>query len=293
MIISLHIGLSYKCNMACAHCFVSKDKDKLKISDILGLVNSLKDKGLFVIYYTFGEPMVHEMLEPLLFELNRMNMVHIVMSNGYAIDEKTAEMLKTANVSRVFVSLDHYLPEKHDQNRGVSGAFSHALRAIEVLREKKINTGIATTVTKENESVLEEICNLAEREGVNVISFLRERKNGLIEEDGYDDYYDFVKRNIVSKDENLTIQLHDPSLKPLIETLYKNGEIDDIQYERWYTMNSCHYYSTLAVAPNGDIMHCHLSQKVIGNILRDNVLEVIDKEVSVYECPVCCAKFSG
>ena len=292
MFFSLHLGLSYKCNMSCEHCFVSKEKDNLKLEDVIKTVRRLRERGLFVIYYTFGEPTLSKLLEPVLFEISKMNMVQIVMSNGYAVSEDVAAMFKRADVARVFISIDSPYSEFHDQNRGVPGAFSHALTAIQTLNTFGVPVGIATTVTKRNQMQLNGICSLAKSEGVKLISFLRERTGGKIEGEGFTEYYNFAHKILASHDDEIIFQFHDPTLMGMISDLHKSGKIDDVQYERWYAMNSCHYNSTISIAPNGDVMRCHLSQRVIGNILRNDILEIMHSEVTNNECPICCSQFS-
>ena len=52
MILTLHLGLSYACNMRCKHCFVNKKRDALDTDTCKNIIDMLYDKGLMVLIYT-------------------------------------------------------------------------------------------------------------------------------------------------------------------------------------------------------------------------------------------------
>ena len=278
MILTLHLGVSYRCNMRCEHCFVHKNTDCLDIDTILRTIRELSEKGLFVVYYTFGEPTLSPMWLPIVRQVRELGMVQVLMSNGYMIDDTMAEAIKYAGVSRVMISIDHVLPEEHDKNRGVSGAYRKALCAIESLKKQGVPVGIATTITPYNADVISHIYHLADSCGVSSVSFLRERKQGLIEEEGFESYYKFFDSYILQRQPLVSVQFHDPMLLNRVEALFQAGSIDRDMYEKWTEMNRCHCQSTLAIAPNGDVMRCNLSQHVLGNICAPNFdMRILEK----------------
>ena len=63
MINVLHIGLTYACNMNCKHCFVKKNKDSLTTIKIKELIDFLDTKGLMMVVYTYGEPLLAKNFE--------------------------------------------------------------------------------------------------------------------------------------------------------------------------------------------------------------------------------------
>lgn len=266
MILTLHLGVSYRCNMKCGHCFVHKCTDRMDMESMLRTVRYLSEKGLFVILYTFGEPTLSPLWLPLVREIRELGIVQILMSNGYLIDDAMAEAIREAGVSRVMISIDHFLPDEHDRNRGVPGAHRRALSAIESLKNNGVPVGMATTVTSQNANAITQIYHLAESCGVSSLSVLRERKEGCIEEAGFEPYYDFFHWYILEKQPTVSLQFHDPTLLSRIETAFNAEQIDRSSYEKWTEMNRCHCKYTLAIAPNGDIMRCNLSQHIIGNI---------------------------
>lgn len=293
MILTLHLGVSYQCNMRCEHCFVHKNIDRLDIKTMLQIIQKLSEKGLFVVYYTFGEPTLAPLWLPLVRQVSKLGLVQILMSNGYTIDDAMAEAIQEAGVSRVMISIDHNLPEEHDKIRGVRGAHCKALAAIETLKKHCIPVGIATTITSRNVDVISEIYHLAESCGVGSVSFLRERKHGRIETEGFDAYYAFFNRYILQEDPSISVQFHDPTLLGRIDAAFHEGQIDRVAFEKWSEMNRCHARFTLAIAPNGDVMRCNLSQRILGNVCDPHFNLSIFEEGEKHEYFVCRPIISG
>ena len=293
MILTLHIGVSYRCNMRCEHCFVHKNSDRLDTDTILRTIRQLSEKGLFVVYYTFGEPTLSPLWLPIVRQVHQLGLVQVLMSNGYMIDDAMAQAIKDAGVSRVMISIDHILPEEHDKNRGIAGAHRKALSAIENLQRYGVPVGIATTITPGNADVIRQIYGLAESCGVSSVSFLRERKQGVLEENGFEPYYDFFDSYIRQKKPSVSVQFHDPMLLSRVETAFHAGCFDRSLYEKWTEMNQCHCQSTLAIAPNGDVMRCNLSQSVIGNICEADIDVHILEEGDKHERFICRTVVSG
>lgn len=293
MILTLHLGVSYRCNMRCEHCFVHKNTDRLDVETMLQTIRDLSEKGLFVVYYTFGEPTLSPLWLPLVHQVHKLGLVQILMSNGYVIDDAMAEAIREAGISRVMISIDHILPEEHDKNRGVFGAYRRALAAIETLKEHYVPVGIATTITPRNVDVIPYIYRLAESRGVGSVSFLRERKQGHIEEEDFELYYAFFDRYILQKRPSVSVQFHDPALLTRIDAAFHAGQINRDTYEKWSEMNRCHCQSTLAIAPNGDVMRCNLSQHIVGNICDPHFDPSIFEEGGKHEHFICRTIISG
>lgn len=292
MILTLHLGVSYKCNMKCKHCFVEKKVDAISLDNIMNIIKTLSEKGLFMVYYTFGEPTLSEMWLSVAEKVKEMGLVQILMSNGYLIDDQMADRIKKAGISRVMISIDHSVPAHHDKNRGVIGAHRKAINAINTLKKHNIPVGIATTITSHNADVISDIYNLAIALNVGSISFLRERNHGHIVEQGFESYYAFFDDYIKQERHAVSVQFHDPMLLRRIESAYTKGIISPDSYDKWQEMNCCHCQSTLAIAPNGDFMRCNLSEHILGNICDPNFNPVILEEGGKNEHFICCTVFS-
>lgn len=106
-------------------------------------------------------------------------------------------------------------------NRGKQGSFGLAVQAIQLLKEQKVNVGIASTITKQNYLELAAIEKLAQENQIQYISFLACREQNRIACPLEKEYIDFVLNSII---ENKQYAFHDLRLIPYIKSWYKITE---------------------------------------------------------------------
>lgn len=286
----LHLGLSYNCNMRCSHCFVNKKMDKLSNNQIKNTIDYMIEQGLYMVVFTFGEPLLAKNFCDISNYLYDKGIFQVVMSNGSYINEKLITILKR-NVSRVFISIDSAVPQKHDNNRNYKNAFANAFDTINKLQKNKINVGLAVTINNSNLEELNDIVELAKKHNIKNISFLRQRDNDKIFKLNsykfYSKFYcDYLEGKIA---EDMNIMFHDPTLRIFTKKLYDENKITKDKYNKYMEMNSCNIKNTLSLAPNGDILLCNLTNKKIGNICDDSIDEIMKKRGDSDECFICCS----
>lgn len=275
----LHLGLSYNCNMHCSHCFVNKKKDLLNLEKYCNIIDDLNNRGLFMVFYTFGEPLMSKYFFELCDYVKQKNIVQVLMSNGSLITEDIVKNLKNVGINTVCISLDSANKLKHDNNRRFKNSFDLAINSIKLLVDNKINVGIATTINDSNIQEINSIIKLGQTLKVNFISFLRERKDGkLFDFINNKIYLNNIKSIITDSQLELNIQFHDPLTLKLINELYNNNQIDDVLYEKYYEMNLCHSDTTLSIEPDGTVTNCNLCKCYLGNILHESISEIIERE---------------
>lgn len=287
MINTLHLGLSYACNMDCSHCFVDKKRDQLSVEKIKQILTFLYNEGLFYVFYTYGEPLLSDKFEEIAMFCKKMGLVQILMTNGSLIDKNKAIFIKKCGITRVYVSLDSSDRSEHDTNRNHVGAYEKAINSIRCLKEESLSVGIATTINESNKNRCFELWSLANNLGVNVVSFLRERQRGRIVEFGKEnEYYSFVEWYLKSADkQKINLLTHDITLLPLVKKISKENN-NTFLLEKYTVMNCCHAMNTVSVAPNGDVSFCNLNENILGNVNRDSFERII-REENINECTVC------
>lgn len=274
MITTAHIGLSYKCNMKCKHCFVSKElKDDVLYSHYKEVIQKLYDQGLYMVFYTYGEPLFTERFFEVAEYVASKDLCQVLMTNGFLINDETVARIKKSGINLVYVSIDSSDANKHDNNRNRKGAWERAIKAIEFLVNSGIRTGIACTVTNDNYEEIDEIYHIGENLGVDYISFLRCRHEGkLVDFDDNEKYQNQIYKMMLSHMNNkLDIKIHDPLLLPMIEEMYKESKINEIEYVKYVSMCQCHKKNNINIAPNGDIYRCDFAMESEGNIEDENI----------------------
>lgn len=280
MITSLHLGLSYNCNLKCKHCFVDKATDNRGLMNIYKeLINSLYEKGLFIIFYTYGEPLLSKNFDKITSYVKDQGLVQVLMTNGTLIKNvQDVIRLKKQGIDKVFISIDSHIEEKHDLNRGKKGAYKAAIKAITLLKDQGMKVGISCTVTNNNVNEIQLIYELGLKHNVDFISFLRLRENdSIVQFDGLQAYYDFVEEYLINHDSReVECFFHDLSLIPLIKELYMNNRIKKFTYHKYTSMNECHKNNTISIAPNGDVKMCNFVDHSIGNIYEQEIKRIVD-----------------
>ena len=290
----LHLGLSYACNLKCSHCFVKKADDEFDAGLWSSFIRFLVERhGLFLVYYTYGEPFLSHNLFQMQEICRQLGLVQIVMSNGTLISASDIAALKQNEISMVYISIDHAIAKKHDLNRGVKGAYSKAVASVKQLVESGIRTGIATTVNSENQNEIYAIAHLANKLRVSSLSLLRQRgPTGMVNLDKENEYYSFFA-DYIRAPWKFNLFVHDMYLNPIVEDAFRTGKISTLDNEKWIEMNACHASTTISVAPNGDVFSCNLFGTSALNI-REYPFDVIMKRLEEYDDSfACCAELSG
>lgn len=296
MITTLHLGLSYACNLSCKHCFVNRKNDNLSINQYKQIIDVLSEAGLLMLFYTYGEPLLSQKLPEVASYASLHKINQTILTNGWFLDCERLDELSSYGISNYMVSLDSTNASVHDANRGVEGAFDHAVSAIRVLVNNKKNVTIGCTVTEKNIHTLNNMVTFANQEGVKRISFLAHRNNGTLAEIIDQEYVDFFRDALLSND-GIQFFFHDPRLLPILSTAYEENIIDANDYYRWKDMLMCHTPYSISIGPDGSVSRCNLCPRtkyIIGkNTDIPNLLNQVIGDTTNDENPFCCSMFSG
>ena len=142
------------CNLTCGHCYIesSPHNDRLSyltLEEVERYLDEVEQLGLPTreIGFTGGEPFLNPDI---------VDLLHASLARGYrtlVLTNATRPMLKVGDALRdlneryprqlvVRVSLDHYLPERHEEERG-KRTWAPTLRALEWLNEAGIRLHVA------------------------------------------------------------------------------------------------------------------------------------------------------
>nr|WP_237698505.1 radical SAM protein [Pyrococcus sp. NA2] len=174
------------CNFRCKHCYQRADKPlstELSLEEKLMLVDQLDKAGVAAVALSGGEPTIHPHFLRVVKELSSRGIHTSVATNGwtFADKEKLEEAIK-AGIKYVEVSVDSAKPEKHDEFRGIPGAWERAVKALENAVKLGISHGMAVIMDKETYQELDDILDLAESIGVKRVIFFNLIPTGRAED---------------------------------------------------------------------------------------------------------------
>ena len=128
--------LTYRCNFRCRFCHYWRDPlgraPEPTVEDCAAGARKLAGLGTLLISLAGGETMLRTDLPEIVREVGRYHFP-FVTTNGWFVTPRAARELMQAGVWGVSVSIDYARPDRHDERRGMDGAWEQAWRAVELL----------------------------------------------------------------------------------------------------------------------------------------------------------------
>jgi radical SAM protein with 4Fe4S-binding SPASM domain len=273
--------LTERCNWHCRHCYLENERvDELPfdvhkkiLSQCIDLFETLHIKpGYPRINMGGGEPFMRKDFLKFLRLLSRYkDSIQItLMTNGSFITNTLAKDLKKWGVRSVQVSIEG-LEQENDYIRG-KGAFKKTIRAVRILRKNDVHTAVSLTVTRRNVSEIESLAIYLKEIGVNRLGLRRyvpigrgeQLKEYMLSPLELRDFY--FRREGLGKRLNEMGQFH-------ISYGCEDGVFVDRHNPSWYNCGVVNG-NYLNICANGDILVCRREPTVVGNVVKDNLLEV-------------------
>ena len=159
----LWIYTNYNCNLSCSYCVASSSPSAVQraisLSTVKQLVDEAKDSCFSCIYFTGGEPLIHNDIFAMLAYASKF-LPTILLTNAMLLKGKRFQQLRDINNDNLFiqVSLDGGLAAHHDAYRG-AGSWDATVAGINTLLDNGFHVRLSTTETKANTAHLDEICD--------------------------------------------------------------------------------------------------------------------------------------
>ncbi len=175
-------NLTYRCNLACEHCYLDAGPNPLVTSDAFADRGELSTAECFAVadqiaelapecvtILTGGEPLLRRDILEIVAHAARLGLWVVVGTNGVRITENVAARLAASGARGLALSLDATDAASHDAFRNVRGAFDNTCEGARILAEVGLPFLVQTTVARHNVDSLEAIATLAhERLGAKV-----------------------------------------------------------------------------------------------------------------------------
>jgi AdoMet-dependent heme synthase len=141
------------CDLSCVHCRAAaqsrRSQFELTTEQGFTLINQIADLKPKVFVITGGDPLKRDDLYDMITYAKGAGLEPSVTPSATPLlTPEAIRKMKDHGVTRLAISLDHYLREDHDAFRRVPGSFDLTIRAIEAARDNDIPVQINSTVSK-------------------------------------------------------------------------------------------------------------------------------------------------
>lgn len=149
---TIFLAITKKCALQCEHCFEWDNlnkKDVLETTDLLAIIKRIQDKGVSQIHLSGGEPLIKmNTLVKLLKSADKSTEFWLVTS-GFKLNDTNAKRLKEAGLTGAVISLDHFIPERHNKFRHFNEAYYWVEEAVKNANNNNIITALSLCATKD------------------------------------------------------------------------------------------------------------------------------------------------
>jgi radical SAM protein with 4Fe4S-binding SPASM domain len=166
------LELTYRCNLACGHCYCNLPaSDESKYTEFSTaqwrrVLDEASDAGCLWLLLTGGEVMMRPDLWDIHEHAIKRGMLVEVFTNGTLIDDTAARRFSDAPPVGIDISIYGSNPAVHDGVTRVKGSFDRTLSGIELLKKHKVGFSLKTMVLSVNLQDLENIRDMAKDLGV-------------------------------------------------------------------------------------------------------------------------------
>jgi radical SAM protein with 4Fe4S-binding SPASM domain len=286
-------NLTYRCNLACEHCYLDAggkplvedeafaDRSELTTAQCFKVVD---DIAAFapeaVTILTGGEPLLRRDILEIIRYANAKGLWVVVGTNGVKVTATLAALLLKEGVRGLSLSLDALDEKRHDTFRRVSGAWRNTVRGAGILRDAGLPFIVQTTVGAHNVDELQAIAEFAHAElkaSVWNLYFLVPTGRGAFVSDISPEEYDRVLADLATIQSAYAGRMivNAKCAPHYVKTLFETDAASP--FLKTYTggAGGCpagtHY---LGIRPNGDVTPCPYLPVFGGNLREETLADV-------------------
>ncbi len=167
-------NLTYRCNLACEHCYLDAGATPLVATENFADRSELGTEECFKVIddiaafapecltiLTGGEPLLRRDILEIVRRAAERGLWVVVGTNGVRITGNVAQRLMEAGARGLSLSLDALDPDRHDGFRKVRGAWRNTVEGAEILNRTGLPFIVQTTAGSHNLGELEAIADFA------------------------------------------------------------------------------------------------------------------------------------
>ena len=110
---SCHIVVTRRCNLSCAYCNeYDKVSNPVPFDVMKERIEALANLKAAAVTCTGGEPLLHNDLEAIIYEIRNYGMIAGMITNGYLLTKERVHQLNDAGLQILQISIDNLVPDE-------------------------------------------------------------------------------------------------------------------------------------------------------------------------------------
>lgn len=284
--LSASLKLTENCQAKCVTCnyWQTRWEDGLNTEKAVDIIDRLGEFGIRYLRFTGGEPLLRRDLFQIMQKANMARFKRVTLQTNGLLLKKLSKEINGSPITKVAVSIDG-LEASNDLIRGIKGYFKLAMEGIRLLRGKQVQ--IVATLNGRSAHELEALANEARQAGAGFAFNILDDRSYFLRHTSTSDLWP-NKREITS----IMSFLRDKLKRPAYELDY---------IFKYFTRETPEEppcvlgFIELFVVSNGDVLAGCYVLKPVGNVLREDLAELVGSEryrnaclaMVRRECPGC------
>lgn len=284
--ISASLKLTENCQAKCITCnyWQTKWDDGLDTQRAVEIINRLGDFGIRYLRFTGGEPLLRRDLFQVMQKADMSKFKRITLQTNGLLLKKLSKQINESAITKIAVSIDG-MEASNDLIRGIKGYFKLAMEGIRLLKNKRVH--VVATLNGRSAGELEALAEESRNAGAGfACNILDDRSYFLRRTSTSDLWPNQVETN------QIVAFLRDKLKRPAYELDY---------IHKYFTRETLEEppcvlgFIELFVVSNGDVLTGCYVLKPIGNVLREDLQELVNSKryrdacvgMVRRECPGC------
>lgn len=156
------------CNLNCKMCYVRLSPEEMKRrgrlrsrEEWLEAARQMQQAGVLFLLLTGGEPLLFPDFRELYLELRKLGFVLTINTNGTLINEEWADFFARYKPRRINITLYGADAKAYGALCGYPQGFEKVVSAVKLLRQRKVDVKLSTSVTPDNAADLDNMFAIA------------------------------------------------------------------------------------------------------------------------------------
>jgi len=284
--LSASLKLTENCQAKCVTCnyWQTRWEDGLNTEKAVDVINRLGDFGIRYLRFTGGEPLLRRDLFQIMQKANMARFKRITLQTNGLLLKKLSKEINESPITKVAVSIDG-LEASNDLIRGIKGYFKLAMEGIRLLKGKKVQ--VVATLNGRSAGELESLADEARQAGAGFAFNILDDRSYFLRHTSTSDLWP-NKTEIASLISFLREKLRRPAYE--LDYILKYFSRETLE-EPPCVLG----FIELFVVSNGDVLAGCYVLKPVGNVLREDLAELVGSEryrdaclaMVRRECPGC------